>query len=131
MRAVAGTCKIARMDDQIERRGQELHRRAERLRISAKELSELARVSRQSTSNALAGRSVQPVTMERLEATLDRLEAEIHGERDLDAEDRVTTIVLPDGTRVTHKGGSSAEAAEFAARFLENRRHVSGESGRQ
>lgn len=119
-------------DEQMRRRGSDIARRAERLRLSVKELAERAEVSRGAATRAVAGEGVQPVTLQRLEAALDRLEAEIHGER-IDAEEaeRVTTIVLPDGTKVTHKGGSSAEAAEFAARFLANRRAVSEESSRQ
>lgn len=96
-----------------------------------KELAERAEVSRGAATRAVAGEGVQPVTLQRLEAALDRLEAEIHGERiDVEDPERAVTIRLPDGTEVTFKGGTPQEAAQFAQAFLGKVRALSARQGR-
>lgn len=106
-------------------RGAAIGRRAERLGISVRELSQAAGVSRGAATRAVAGEEVRAATLGQLESTLDRLEAEIHGERIDEHTTTATTIVLPDGTQVTYSGGTAADAAEFARTFLSNRRRAS------
>lgn len=119
---------IRAMNGQEAQRGINVGQRAERLGISVRELSDKAGVSRGATSRAVAGEVVRGATLGQLEATLDQIEAEIHGER-MNDEERVTTVELPDGTRVTFKGGSASEAVEFAELLLAKLRGSSAASG--
>lgn len=84
---------MCRMDAQ---RGAVIGRRAERLGISVRELAQQAGVSRGAASRAVAGEEVRPATLGQLEAALDRLEAEIDGER-MDRRDRIGRVNRPAG----------------------------------
>lgn len=107
-----------------EQRGHDIARRMDRLGISTRELAQRVDVDRQTVARARSGES-RPATFGAIEAFLDRLEAEIHGERIDEHTTTATTIVLPDGTQVTYSGGTAADAAEFARTFLANRRRAS------
>lgn len=97
-----------------------LQRRVDRLGISEVGLAKQAGISRGAVRRALAGDAVRTTTIGVLEATMDRLEVEIYGERtDLDPP-MVSTIVLPDGGTVTFTG-SPEGVAEAAARFIAQR----------
>lgn len=95
-------------------RALKLAQRMDRLGLGDRELSRLSGVSRGTVAKARTGNS-RGSTYGRLEKALDDFELETGADR---ADETVTVVELPDGTRVSYRGKSAEDAAKFLSEFL-------------
>ena len=95
------------MADESPPRALRLMQRMDRLGISARDLAKHAGVDRAAIASARQGRA-RATTYGQLEAALDKLEYEVGMDlvpkQNGEAPFMVSTIVLPDGTRVSFEG---------------------------
>lgn len=101
--------------------GESIRQRRVALGLTARELAERAGVDRSRVAAVESGGNVRASTLGALDAALTRIEQELSGPYDQDADQITSTLELPDGTRVTF-AGSAETVVDAVRRFQASRR---------